>query len=69
MGFRHNALYDTLRNNTEERRDLSLLYRAGMLAAFPFGMAGAVLVSLVLRGMGRAGTLIAIARKPEGETA
>ena len=63
IGLRHNALYDVLRNCEEDRRDLSALYRCAMLALLPLG-AVAVLVSAVLRLLGRAGTLIVIAHKP-----
>jgi SAM-dependent methyltransferase len=65
MGLRHNALYDTLRNNTAAKRDLSRLYRAAMLAVFPFGMLMAVATSGLCRLSNRAGTLIVVARKPE----
>ena len=63
LGLRHNALYDSLRNNDHDRRDLSALYRAAMLALFPLGMLVAVPVSAVLRMLGGAGTLIVVARK------
>ena len=63
IGLRHNALYDVLRNCEEDRRDLSALYRCAMLALLPLG-AVAVLVSAVLRLLGRAGTLIVVAHKP-----
>ena len=63
-GFRHNALYDTIRNNPADKADLSLLARAAMLALLPFGMALALPASLALRLAGRAGTLILVARKP-----
>ncbi len=65
-GFRHNALYDTIRNNPADKADLSLLARAAMLALLPFGMALALPASLALRLAGRAGTLILVARKPPG---
>jgi SAM-dependent methyltransferase len=62
MGLRHNALFDTLRNDEEIKRDLSGFYRVAMLAAFPIGMLLAVPVSLFLRLMKRAGTLVVLAR-------
>jgi SAM-dependent methyltransferase len=64
-GLRHNALFDTLRNNPSIRRDLSPIYRAVMLVLFPFGMLLAIPASYLLRLMNRAGTLIVVARKPE----
>jgi len=63
-GLRHNALYDTLRNNEAVKGDLGLLYRGAMIALFPVGMMAALPFSLLFRGLGRAGTLIVIARKP-----
>ncbi len=65
MGLRHNALFDTLRNNPRIRGDISLAYRAAMLALFPVGMLLTVPISYVFRLMNRAGTLIVVARKPE----
>jgi 2-polyprenyl-3-methyl-5-hydroxy-6-metoxy-1,4-benzoquinol methylase len=64
VGFRHNALYDSLRNSDAARADLSLPYRLGMLALFPLALALALPCSLLFRALGRAGTIIAIARKP-----
>lgn len=64
LGFRHNALYDTLRNNEEVKRDLSRPYRVLMYVIFPFGMALAVPFSLLFMMLGRGVTLIAVARKP-----
>jgi SAM-dependent methyltransferase len=64
MGLRRNALYDTLRNNPAIKRDLSRSYRALLIALFPVGMFLAFPLSLAFRLAGRAGTLIAIARKP-----
>lgn len=64
LGFRHNALYDSLRNNAEVKRDLSFLQRALMLALLPLGMALAVPLSFAERPFGQAGTLILVARKP-----
>jgi len=64
LGLRHNALYDTLRNHPEVKRDLSPTYRTAMLALFPLGMLLALPLSLFFRCFGRAGTLIILARKP-----
>lgn len=66
LGFRHNALYDSLRNSEAARTDLPLLYRLGMIALFPLAMALALPCSLVFRLLGRAGTIIAVAQKPGG---
>ncbi|MCS5626695.1 MAG: class I SAM-dependent methyltransferase [Planctomycetes bacterium] len=63
-GLRYNALYDTIRNSPEHKRDLSLIYRLCMLALVPPGFALALPLSLLFRLTGRAGTLILIARKP-----
>ncbi len=63
LGLRHNALFDTLRNDTAVKHDLSPLYRVTMLMLFPVGMALALPVSLLFRLLGRAGTLIVIARR------
>jgi 2-polyprenyl-3-methyl-5-hydroxy-6-metoxy-1,4-benzoquinol methylase len=63
-GLRHNGLYDTLRNNEEDKRDLSRLFRAGMLALLPIGLPVAAASSGLFRLLGRAGTLIILARKP-----
>lgn len=68
-GIRHNALYDTIRNNSADKADLSALARTGMLALLPVGMALAIPASLVLRLARRAGTLILVARKPPGSGA
>ncbi len=65
MGLRHNALFDTLRNDREAGTDLTTPYRAAMLLIFPLGMTLAVPCSLVLRLLGRAGTLIVVARRCE----
>ena len=67
LGLRHNALFDTLRNDAAVKRDLSGLYRAAMLLSFPLGMALATPLSLLFRLLGRAGTLIVVARKGEAE--
>jgi SAM-dependent methyltransferase len=64
MGLRHNALYDTLRNNPVVARDLSRPLRAFLLTLFPIGMFLALPFSVIFRLAGRAGTLIAVARKP-----
>jgi 2-polyprenyl-3-methyl-5-hydroxy-6-metoxy-1,4-benzoquinol methylase len=63
-GLRQNALYDTLRNHEEVKCDLSIAYRAAMHAIFPLGMILALPLSLLFRLMKRAGTLLAVARKP-----
>ena len=63
LGLRHNALFDTLRNDAAVKRDLSGFYRAAMLMSFPLGMALATPLSLLFRFLGRAGTLIVIARR------
>ena len=65
LGLRHNALFDTLRNDAAARRHLSGLQRACMIALFPIGMALATPLSLILRHLGRGGTLIVVARKLE----
>ncbi len=65
MGLRHNGLFDTLRNNEAVKHDHSGLYRAALLAVFPIGMALATPVSLLLRLLGRAGTLIVVARRAQ----
>jgi len=67
LGLRYNGLYDTLRNNPMVRRDLSRPYRAFMFLLFPIGMLLAMPASLVFRLSGRAGTLIAVARKPAAD--
>lgn len=64
LGFRHNALYDSLRSNRTVRQDLSLPYRLAMMVLLPFGLLLALLPSLLLYATGRAGTLIVVARKP-----
>lgn len=64
LGLRPNGLYDSVRSNPEVRRDLSLGYRAAMLALLPLGLLLALPVSLLCRWAGRAGTLIVVARKP-----
>ncbi len=64
LGLRHNALYDSLRSNQAVKRDLSLPYRLAMIALLPFGLLLTLLPSLLLYASGRAGTLIAVARKP-----
>ncbi len=63
VGFRHNRLYDCLRNNPAVHRDLSTASRAGLVALFPVLMALAIPLSAVLRLSGRAGTIICVARK------
>ncbi len=63
LHLRHNALYDTLRNNPRDKRDLSPLYRLAMLLLFPVGMAIAAPLSLLTRALGRAGSLVVVARK------
>jgi 2-polyprenyl-3-methyl-5-hydroxy-6-metoxy-1,4-benzoquinol methylase len=65
-GFRHNALYDTLRNSPEDKRDLSAGYRAGMLLLAGPGLLLAGAACLVFRWIGRAGTLIVVARRRAG---
>ena len=65
MGLRHNALFDTLRDDESVKHDLPFLYRAAMVALFPIGMVVAIPLSLLLRTLGRGGTLIVIARKPD----
>ncbi len=65
LGLRQNALFDTLRNDAAAKRHLSRLQRAYMLALFPSGMALATPLSLILRRLGRGGTLIVVARKLE----
>jgi SAM-dependent methyltransferase len=62
LGLRHNAMFDTLRNGEAIKRDLPMLWRAAMLVIFPIGMALAVPLSLLFRLLGRAGTLIVVAR-------
>jgi SAM-dependent methyltransferase len=62
-GLRPNALYDTLRNQPAARRDLPAWLRLAMLALFAPGMALALPLSALARIAGRAGTLIAIARR------
>ncbi len=62
-GVRHNALYDALRNHPAAKRDLSLALRIAMLAIFPLGMLLAFPLSALARLAGRAGSVIAIARK------
>ncbi|MBI5504726.1 MAG: class I SAM-dependent methyltransferase [Deltaproteobacteria bacterium] len=62
-GIRHNALYDSLRNAPAIQADISPRLRLAMLAIFPFGMLLAIPVSLVFRALGRAGTVIAVARR------
>ena len=64
LGLRPNAMYDSLRTNRAVQRDLSPLYRAAMLLLCPLGMLLALPISGVLRIAGRAGTIIAVARKP-----
>jgi SAM-dependent methyltransferase len=64
MGFRQNALYDTLRNNPAVKHDLSMFRRASLLALFPVGMFVAFPFSLVFRLAGCAGTIVVGARKP-----
>jgi len=61
-GLRHNALYDSLRNNEVVRQDLPGWVRLALIAAFPIGMVLAIPASLLFRIMGRAGTVIVIAR-------
>jgi SAM-dependent methyltransferase len=64
IGLRHNALYDALRSNPVVRRDLPLFSRAALVALFPVGMLCAIPISLMFRLIGRAGTIIALARRP-----
>ena len=61
-GLRHNALYDTLRNNPDAKRDLSRGTRLALLALFPLAMALALPLAAACRLLGRAGTIIAVAR-------
>jgi 2-polyprenyl-3-methyl-5-hydroxy-6-metoxy-1,4-benzoquinol methylase len=63
-GLRHNGLYDTLRNSEEDKRDLSPLFRASMLALLAIGLPPAAAASGLFRLLGRAGTLIIVARRP-----
>lgn len=65
-GLRPNGLYDTLRRHPDAMRDLSPARRAALLALFPAGMALAAPVSLAARWLGRAGTIIALARPRDG---
>lgn len=65
-GLRPNSLYDTLRNNPEAKGDLSTLTRLGLLALFPLAMALALPLAAACRGLGRAGTIIAVARLETG---
>ncbi len=60
----HNRLFHTLHSDEADKRDLSPLRRAALLLTFPIVMALAVPVSLLLRLLVRAGTLIVVAWKP-----
>lgn len=62
-GFRPNALYDTLRSNPADKADLSLPYRLLQLLLFPLLLGPAFALALLARCTGRAGTVIAVARK------
>lgn len=62
-GFRHNALYDTLRSNPADKADLSLPYRTLQLLLFPLLLPAAFALASLARAVGRAGTVIAVARR------
>lgn len=57
-------LFHTLHSDEADKRDLSPLRRAALLLTLPIVMALAVPVSLLLRLLVRAGTLIVVAWKP-----
>lgn len=63
LGLPHNALYHALRNEPDVRGEVPLGLRLALLALLPLGLALALPVCALARLSGRAGTLIAIARR------
>ncbi len=62
MHLPHNALYDSLRSNEEARSHIGWPLRLLLLALLPFGILAALPLSLFARCIGRAGTLVLVAR-------
>ena len=61
-GFRHNALYDALSANPHVRRRVPAPWRVAAWAVLAAGMVLAVPAAAVERALGRAGTIVVVAR-------